>query len=156
MPVHLSETARALIDSGALGHLVTLNSDGGAQVAIVWVGLDGDELVTAHMSATQQKLKNVRRDPRVVVSFEAASANAVGMRDYLVIHGRARISEGGAPELLQRLAQVYVGPGTRFPTNARSTPWFHHAHHPRAYRWPGAVARVRHRRAPSPWLPCST
>ncbi len=37
------------------------------------------------------------------------------MRDYLVVHGRATIEEGGAPELLQELAQVYVGPGTKFP-----------------------------------------
>ena len=115
MSIRLPDSARALIEGGALGHLVTVNRDGSPQVAIVWVGSEGDELVTAHLSASQQKLKNVTRDPRVVLSFEAPTANAVGMRDYLVIHGRARITEGGAPELLQRLAQVYVGPGTRFP-----------------------------------------
>jgi hypothetical protein len=37
------------------------------------------------------------------------------MQDYLVIHGTARVTEGGAPELLQRLATVYGGPGTEFP-----------------------------------------
>ena len=115
MSYRLPDSARALVDRGALGHMVTLNRDGSPQVAIVWVGIDGDELVTAHLSAAQQKLKNVARDPRVVVSFEAPSVNAIGMRDYLVVHGRARITEGGAPELLQRLAQVYVGPGTPFP-----------------------------------------
>jgi PPOX class probable F420-dependent enzyme len=115
MSVRLPDSARALIESGALGHLVTVNRDGSPQVAIVWVGMEGDELVTAHLSRGQQKLRNARRDPRVVVSFEAPTANAVGMRDYLVVHGRARITEGGAPELLNRLAQVYVGPGTRFP-----------------------------------------
>ena len=113
--VSLSQSARELIGSGRLGHLVTLNRDGSAQVACVWVGLDGDELVTAHLSGAQQKLKNVRRDGRVVLSFEAPSRNAIGMQDYLVLHGRARIEAGGALELLQRLAQTYVGPGTRFP-----------------------------------------
>ena len=115
MSIRLSDSARALIEGGALGHLVTVNQDGSPQVAIVWVGMEGDELITAHLSAAQQKLKNVSRDPRVVLSFEAATANAVGMRDHLVVHGRARITEGGAPELLQRLAQMYIGPGTHFP-----------------------------------------
>ena len=31
------------------------------------------------------------------------------------MHGRARLVEGGAPELLQRLARVYLGPDVRFP-----------------------------------------
>jgi PPOX class probable F420-dependent enzyme len=124
MSVRLPESARAVIERGALGHLVTLNRDGSPQVAIVWVGIDGDELVTAHLSGTRQKLRNVSRDSRVVISFEAPTANAVGTRDHLVVHGRARITDGGAPELLQQLAQVYVGPGTRFPPLADPAPGF--------------------------------
>lgn len=111
----LNPAARELIASGALAHLVTVNEDGSPQVAVVWVKVDGDELVSAHLDGRQQKLQNLRRDPRVAVSFEAATANPVGMRHYLVVHGRARITEGGAPELLRELAQVYVGPGTDFP-----------------------------------------
>jgi PPOX class probable F420-dependent enzyme len=111
----LNEAARSLIGSGALGHMVTVNPDGSPQVAVVWVAVREDELVTAHLDARQRKLANLRRDPRVVISFEAATANDVGMRHYLVVHGTAQVTEGGAPELLQELAQVYVGPGTRFP-----------------------------------------
>jgi PPOX class probable F420-dependent enzyme len=111
----LPQSARELIEAGHLGHLVTLNADGSPQVAIVWVGLDGEELVTAHLSGAQQKLKNVRRDGRVVLSFESEGDNGLGMRDYLVVHGQARVEAGGAPQLLQRLAEVYVGPGTKFP-----------------------------------------
>jgi hypothetical protein len=37
------------------------------------------------------------------------------LQHYVVVHGRARLTEGGAPELLHRLAQAYVGRGTRFP-----------------------------------------
>jgi PPOX class probable F420-dependent enzyme len=111
----LNAAARTVIESGALAHLVTIKDDGSAQVAVVWVGLDGDELVSAHLDGRQKKLANIRRDPRVVVSFEAEGANAIGMRNYLVVHGRARITAGGAPELLHSLAQTYVGPGTPFP-----------------------------------------
>ena len=35
--------------------------------------------------------------------------------EYLVIYGTARIVEGGAPELLQKLAHVYMGPEVVFP-----------------------------------------
>jgi len=111
----LPEEVRAAIESGALAHLVTLNRDGSPQVTCVWIGIDGDELVSGHLAQEQQKLRNVRRDPRVALSVELSSRNAVGMQHYAVVHGRARLAEGGAPELLERLAQVYVGPGTRFP-----------------------------------------
>lgn len=120
----LNDAARRLVESGALAHLVTLDDDGSAQVAIVWVGLDGDELVAAHLDGRQRKLRNIRNDPRVVVSFEANTSNDIGMRHYLVVHGRAHITEGGAPELLHRLAQTYVGPGTDFPPMPDPPPGF--------------------------------
>jgi len=107
--------ARALIESGPLAHLVTVNSDGSPQVSVVWVGLDGDDLVSGHLDGRQLKMRNMARDPRVAVSFEAPGANGVGLRNYLVVHGLVTLTEGGAPELLHRLAQTYIGPGTAFP-----------------------------------------
>jgi PPOX class probable F420-dependent enzyme len=120
----LNAAARELISSGALAHVVTLEADGRPQVSVVWVGIDGDELVAAHLDGGQRKLQNLRRDPRVAISFEASTANPVGMRHYLVVHGTARITEGGAPELLHDLAQVYVGPGTDFPPMEDPPPGF--------------------------------
>ena len=111
----LPAEARELIESGAIGHLVTLNPDGSPQVTCVWVGLDGDELVSGHLSVEQRKLQNVRRDPRVVLSFEGTRVRPPGLKEYLVVHGRARLEEGGAPELLQRLAYVYLGPDVKVP-----------------------------------------
>lgn len=113
--MELTPEARELIESGALGHLVTLNADGSPQVSCVWVGLDGDEVVSGHLPENQQKLKNVRRDPRVTLSIEGTEVQPPGLKQYLVVHGRARIEPGGAPELLQRLAHVYLGPDVKFP-----------------------------------------
>ena len=110
----LPQSAIDVIESDALGHLVTINRDGSPQVTCVWVGMDGDEIVSAHLFP-QQKLRNVERDPRIALSLEATGANAVGMRHYLVVHGCARIEQGGAPEWLQHLAHTYVGPGVSFP-----------------------------------------
>jgi PPOX class probable F420-dependent enzyme len=119
----LPPSARELIESGALAHMVTLNRDGGPQVTLVWVGLDGEEIVSAHL-ARSQKVKNVERDPRVTISLEGTETNDYGLREYLVVHGRARIEEGGAPELLQRLAYVYIGPGVKFPKMPDPPPGF--------------------------------
>ena len=110
----LTDSARAVLESDALAHLVTLNRDGSPQVSVVWVGLDGDDLVTGHLRE-QQKLRNVRRDPRVALTLETQATNSLGLREYLVVHGRAAIEEGGAPELLQELARTYLGPDVTFP-----------------------------------------
>ena len=80
-----------------------------------WVAVDGDDLLTAHLNPEQQKLKNVRRDPRVAVSFEGSEIRPPGLLEYLVVYGTATVEEGGAAELLQELAHVYLGPEVRFP-----------------------------------------
>jgi PPOX class probable F420-dependent enzyme len=121
---HLNAAARDLIASGTLGHLVTLNPDGSPQVSVVWVGIDGDELVTAHLDGRQRKLANLRRDPRVALSFEGRESNGIGMQHCLIVHGTASITEGGAPELLSDLAQAYIGPGTTFPPMPDPPPGF--------------------------------
>jgi PPOX class probable F420-dependent enzyme len=121
--MELPAEARALLESDALAHLVTVNPDGSPQVTCVWVGLEGDELVTAHLME-QQKLRNVRRDPRVALSVEGARVHPPGFKEYLVVHGRARVEEGGAPELLQRLARVYLGPDVEFPRIPDPPPGF--------------------------------
>jgi PPOX class probable F420-dependent enzyme len=113
--VELPEPAKELISSGALGHLVTLGRDGRPQVTCVWVAVDGDDLLTAHLNPKQRKLENVRRDPRVAISFEGTRIRPPGLREHVVVHGTAAIEEGGAPELLQELAHVYLGPDVKFP-----------------------------------------
>jgi PPOX class probable F420-dependent enzyme len=110
----LSDAAKAALRAGRLAHLVTVNPDGSPQVSIVWVGVDGDEIVCAHLGQGR-KLRNIERDPRVAVSIEAEGRNEAGLDHYLVVHGTARLVAGGAPELLQDLARVYLGPEVRFP-----------------------------------------
>lgn len=110
----LPESATALIESGAHGHLVTISPDGSPQVSLVWVGIEDDELCIASLSP-RKKLENVARDPRVAITFEAAQAERDALLPYLVVHGTARITEGGGPALLRRLAKVYMGPDAVFP-----------------------------------------
>jgi PPOX class probable F420-dependent enzyme len=112
--VLIPDAARELIDIDALAHLVTLEADGRPQVSCVWVGLEDGDIVFASLGE-RRKLENVRRDPRVSLSIEGTRSNEMGLREYLVVHGTARIEEGGGPELLQRLARTYLGPDVKFP-----------------------------------------
>jgi PPOX class probable F420-dependent enzyme len=106
--------ARALLESNALAQFTTINADGGPQVSGVWIGLDGEELVIASLPK-RIKVRNVERDPRVAVVVQSPTKSTRGLDEYLVIHGTARITEGGAPELLQQLAHTYLGPDAVFP-----------------------------------------
>ncbi|MDQ3782350.1 MAG: PPOX class F420-dependent oxidoreductase [Actinomycetota bacterium] len=110
----LDDDARQALSAGHLGHLVTINADGSPQVSVVWIGLDDDDIVVGHLGRGR-KLANIARDPRVALSLEADGANPIGMAHCLIVHGTARLVEGGGPELLQRLAEVYLGPGIPFP-----------------------------------------
>ena len=110
----IPDEARAILDSNALAHLVTVNADGSPQVSCVWVGLEDGELVFASLGP-RRKLANIRREPRVTLSLEGTEISGIGLKEYLVVHGRARIEEGGGPELLQRLAHTYLGPEVKFP-----------------------------------------
>lgn len=114
MPDLLSESARALLESAAVATIVTINPDGSPHLSSAWVGLDGDEIVFATLP-DQRKLRNLRRDPRIAVSLQSERINKWGLREYLVIEGTARITVGGAAEMLQHLAHTYLGPDAIFP-----------------------------------------
>ena len=110
----LGPELRALIESGPLAHVVTINADGSQQVTVVWIALDGDDVVSAHMGV-YRKLRNVERDPRIAISIEAPRTPGVFMADYAVLYGTATVEPGGGAELLQRLGKVYVGSDFEFP-----------------------------------------
>jgi PPOX class probable F420-dependent enzyme len=119
----LNDEARQLLDSDVVATVVTLDPDGSPHVSVAWVGLDGDEIVIGTLN-DQRKLRNVRRDPRIAITLQSDRVNQWGLREYLVVEGTARITEGGAPELLQRLAHTYLGPDVVFPAMPNPPPGY--------------------------------
>jgi len=139
--MEIPESVRILIASAPQAHLTTLNADGSPQVTLVWVGIENDEFVLGHMGVAQ-KVKNIRRNPRVALSMLGPGLNPMGLPEYLVIYGHARITEGGTADLLQRLARLYIGPDVEFP--------------PKDYRNnPGYITRITPTRFAGigPWNP---
>ena len=111
----LPHELRALIEAGPLAHLATINADGTPQVSVIWIGLDGDDVVSGHLN-WYAKLRNIDRDPRVVLSFDAPREPCVVMNPYAVLTARAAIEPSDQTwDLLNRLAKVYIAPDAEFP-----------------------------------------
>ena len=112
-----------LLESDAVAHVVTIDEDGGPQVTAAWVGIEGDEIVLATLP-DQRKLRNLRRDPRIALSVPSTTTNEWGLLEYLAVYGTAQVTEGGAAEVLQRLAYTYIGPDVVFPNMTDPPPGF--------------------------------
>ncbi|MFI7588554.1 PPOX class F420-dependent oxidoreductase [Spongisporangium articulatum] len=112
----MNEELRSLIEAGPLAHLTTLNADGSPQASVIWIGLDGDDIVSGHL-ARYAKVRNVERDPRVVLTFEAPRDASQVLNPYAVVYAQATVEpeETAAWDLLDRLTKVYMSPDATFP-----------------------------------------
>ena len=104
MPVTLPQSVKTLLSDKAFGHVVTLNSDGKPQVTMVWMDVDGDE-VLFNTAEGRVKPKNLRRDPRIVVSVQDRN----DPQSYMVFHGTASVTEPGADQHIDKLAKRFLG-----------------------------------------------
>jgi PPOX class probable F420-dependent enzyme len=123
MSVELSGAALELLESAAVATVATINADGSPHLTLAWVGVEDGEIVLGTLD-DQRKLRNLRRDPRIALTVQSDRINAWGLREYLVLEGTARITEGGAAALLQHLARTYIGPDAVFPAMPDPPPGF--------------------------------
>jgi len=137
----LPRELRDLIESGPMAHLSTINADGSPQVSVIWIGVDGDDLVSGHMSR-RVKLRNIERDSRVVLSLDAPRTPGVFLNPYAMLRARAAVQPSDdAWDLLNSLTKVYVSPDAEFP----------------APKGPGYIVRYSVERigGVGPWVPTS-
>ncbi|HSL32166.1 MAG TPA: PPOX class F420-dependent oxidoreductase [Candidatus Limnocylindrales bacterium] len=123
MSVELSGAALELLESAAVATVATINADGSPHLSLAWVGVEDGEIVLGTLD-DQRKLRNLRRDPRIALTIQSDRINAWGLREYLVLEGTARVTEGGAAALLQHLARTYIGPDAVFPAMPNPPPGF--------------------------------
>ena len=111
----ITDRARALLRSAAPAHVVTQRIDGTPQVSVVWIGLDGDQILIGTQEGNA-KVRNLRRNPHVILSVLGTDRAHGFLLEHLLITGRATIDDAGPAAwlaLMDDLAQVYLG--TPFP-----------------------------------------
>lgn len=110
---------RELIETGALAHLSTINSDGSPQVTVIWLGLDGDQSVSGHLSRNR-KVQNIEQDPGWSCPLSTPARTEPSTTPYAVLHAHAAVEPSDeAWDLLSRLATFYLPSNTEFPEARR-------------------------------------
>jgi hypothetical protein len=84
MPVTLPHSVKKLLHDKAYGHVVTFNAQGKPQLTMVWMDVDGDEVIIVSVQD--------RNDPQA----------------YAVFHGKARVTETGADDHIDKLAKRFL------------------------------------------------
>lgn len=103
----IPEKYRDLLDFNkkAFANLATVNSDGTPQVTPVWVDYDGN-YVLVNSARGRRKDKNMQHNAAVALSI----LDPENPYRYLEIRGRvAEITEDGAAEHIDKMAQKYIG-----------------------------------------------
>ena len=104
MPTPLPHSVKKILEDKAYGHVITYDAAGKPQVTMVWVDVDGDEVVF-NTAEGRLKPKNLRRDPRVIVSVQDRN----DPQSYMVFHGKATVTEAGADDHIDKLAKRFLG-----------------------------------------------
>ncbi len=87
-----------------LAKLATIDPDGTPHVVPIWYLRDGTELVMISQPATR-KVRNIRRDPRVTVCIDRATAPYAGV----IVRGVATLELVASQELAVPMAVRYLG-----------------------------------------------
>ena len=104
MAVKIPSSLRKMLEDKAYGHVVTFNAKGKPEVTMVWMDVDGDE-VLFNTAEGRRKPGNIRRDPRVIVSVQDRN----NPQAYAVFYGKGRVLDAGADAHIDKLAKRFLG-----------------------------------------------
>src|SRR5436190_11068888 len=104
MPVKIPQSLRTMLEDKAYGHVVTFNAQGKPELTMVWMDVEGDELLF-NTSEGRRKPDNIRHDPRVIVSVQDRNHPQA----YAVFHGKGRVTDAGADDHIDKLAKRFMG-----------------------------------------------
>jgi PPOX class probable F420-dependent enzyme len=104
MAVNIPPSLKKMLEDKAYGHVITFNARGNPQITMVWMDIEGDELLF-NTADGRKKPANIRRDPRVIVSVQDRNKP----QTYAVFHGKARITDAGADAHIDKLAKRFLG-----------------------------------------------
>src|SRR5438093_12119800 len=104
MAIKIPQSLRTMLEDKAYGHVVTFNAQGKPEPTMVWMDVEGDE-VLFNTSEGRRKPDNIRRDPRAIVSVQ----DRKNPQAYAVFYGKARVTDAGADQHIAKLAKRFLG-----------------------------------------------
>ena len=104
MPIKLPQSVKTLLQDKAYGHVITFDAKGRPQTTMVWMDVDGDE-VTFNTAEGRTKPKNIRNNPKVIVSVQSTK----DPQAYATFYGKATVTEAGADANIDKLAKRFMG-----------------------------------------------
>ena len=104
MPIELPENIQQILTQKAYGHVVTRNPDGSPQASMVWMDVEGNE-VLFNTAEGRIKPRNLRRNPRILISVQ----NPINPQGNVIFHGTATVTDEGAEEHIDMLARRFLG-----------------------------------------------
>ncbi|MBG0816712.1 PPOX class F420-dependent oxidoreductase [Planomonospora sp. ID82291] len=99
----LNDDARELLRRPVHGWVTTLRPDGSLHSTVVWVDVDGDDVVF-NTAVGRAKERHLRADPRVSVSV----LDPQDPFHLVSVSGTARLELEGADAVIDRLAKKYL------------------------------------------------
>ena len=104
MPVKIPQSLKKMLEDKAYGHVATFNAEGKPELTMVWMDVEGDELLF-NTAEGRRKPANIRRNPRVIVPVQDRN----NPQAYAVFHGKGRVTEAGADAQIDKLAKRFLG-----------------------------------------------
>lgn len=102
--VSFDDSVRALLDGKNFASVATLGRDGAPQNSVVWIKREGDTVLFSSTDG-RQKVRNLRRDPRISVSvYDLANPYSS-----VEIRGTAEVLPDEGKRLPHELSHKYLG-----------------------------------------------
>jgi PPOX class probable F420-dependent enzyme len=124
--------ARQILAGPHLSVLATTNADGSAQMSVIFVKSDGDDILFSTIEG-RRKTANMKRDPRATLLLQSLPAGASA--GYATIHGTVEVADDPDGAFHRSMYDLYMGGATPPPE-------------PGAHR---LIVRVRPQRAYAPF-----
>jgi PPOX class probable F420-dependent enzyme len=113
----LTDAQRTFLESPFVGSVTTVRPDGSLHTTVVWVGVDGDDVVFNTLRG-RAKERHLRANPRVsLIVLDPANAYR-----WLVVEGEGEITEEGADARIDEFSARYLGQ-TPYPWRQPGQEW---------------------------------
>jgi PPOX class probable F420-dependent enzyme len=107
------QAARQILAGPHLSVLATTNADGSAQMSVIFVKPDGDDILFSTIEG-RRKTTNMSRDPRVTLLLHSLTASANGSA-YATIHGAVELTDDPDGAFHQVMYELHMDGATPPP-----------------------------------------